>query len=106
MKASPLILNLIKWLETIKVCWSKYTAYRLNFFLQIIGPGLVFFFIKYNLWNSIYRGDTEIVLGNFTLPEMIQYHVWSMIVGLISIGHTSMNLSEDIRMGRIEISPT
>ncbi len=46
--------NISKWWITIKISWVKHTAYRLNFFLQIIGPSLVFFFVKYNLWSSIY----------------------------------------------------
>ena len=32
---------------------------------------------------------------------MISYHVWSFIVSLIAQGHNSMNLSEEIRLGRI-----
>lgn len=92
---------LLKWWQTIKVTWVKHTAYRLNFFLQIIGPGLVFFFIKYQLWLSIYQGNQELVISGFTLDQMIQYHVWSFLVALVAHGSGSWNLSEDIRMGRI-----
>jgi ABC-2 type transport system permease protein len=91
----------LKWWQTIKVTWVKHTAYRLNFFLQIIGPGLVFFFIKYQLWSSIYRGDQQTIIGGFTLDQMIQYHVWGFLVALIAQANGSWNLSEDIRMGRI-----
>jgi len=93
--------GLPKWWQTIKVSWAKHTAYRLNFFLQVIGPSLVFFFIKYNLWSSIFQGDMNLEIKGYTFTEMINYHVWSMIVGLVAQGHTAMNLSEDIRMGRI-----
>lgn len=92
---------LLKWWQTIKVTWVKHTAYRLNFFLQIIGPGLVFFFIKYQLWHAIYQGNTDIIIGNFNLEQMIQYHVWGFLIALIAQANGSWNLSEDIRMGRI-----
>jgi ABC-2 type transport system permease protein len=91
----------LKWSQTIQIAWSKYTAYRLNFFLQIIGPALVFFFIKYNLWSSIYQGDQDVVIGNFNFEQMIQYHIWAMMVGLLAQGHTAMNLAEEIRLGKI-----
>jgi ABC-2 type transport system permease protein len=93
--------NFEKWLQTIKISLSNFTTYRFNFFLQVIGPGLVFFFIKYNLWSSIYNGDQEILIGGYTFQTMIQYHGWSMIVLLLCQGMTANNLSEDIRMGKI-----
>jgi ABC-2 type transport system permease protein len=90
-----------KWWQTMKVSWTKYTTYRLNFFLQVIGPSLVFFFIKYNLWSSIFNGDLDISIKGYNFESMITYHVWSMIVGLLAQGHSGMNLSEDIRHGKI-----
>jgi ABC-2 type transport system permease protein len=93
--------EIFKWWQTIKISWSTQTAYRLNFFLQIIGPALVFFFVKYNLWSSIYAGDKIIKIEGYDFSSMINYHVWAFIVGLLGQGHNSMNLSEDIRLGRI-----
>lgn len=93
--------ELAKWWQTIKISWSRYTAYRMSFFLQIIGPSLVFFFIKYQLWDSIYKGDKELIINGYSFSAMITYHVWSFIVSLLAQGHNSMNLSEEIRLGRI-----
>lgn len=93
--------NLSKWWITIQITWVKHTAYRLNFFLQIIGPALVFFFVKYNLWSSIYAGDEELVIKGFTFEQMINYHTWAFVVSLVAQGHGSWNLAEDIRLGRI-----
>lgn len=90
-----------KWLETIRISTSKVMAYRLNFLLQIIGPTLVFYFIKYNLWSSIYKDDPALIIGGYTLSAMLAYHTWGLIVELLASGYTAMNLSEDIRMGRI-----
>lgn len=93
--------NLSKWWITIQISWVKHTAYRLNFFLQIIGPALVFFFVKYNLWSSIYAGDEALVIKGFNFEQMINYHIWAFVVSLVAQGHGSWNLAEDIRMGRI-----
>ena len=93
--------NLAKWIQTMRISWSQLTAYRLNFFLQVIGPSLVFFFIKYNLWSSIYAGDTTAVIQGYTFNDMITYHAWNLIVSLIAGGYASHNLAEDIRLGRI-----
>jgi ABC-2 type transport system permease protein len=90
-----------KWWQTIRIAWSKHTAYRLNFVLQILGPTLVFFFVKYNLWSAVYSTSPETVIKGYTFQEMIQYHVWALVVGLIAQGHMVVNLSEEIRMGRI-----
>ena len=94
-------LNLSKWWQTIKISWSKETAYRLNFFMQITGPVIVFFFINYNIWSSIYGNDSTLIIKGHTFSQMINYHAWSMIVGMLAKGHMSFNLSEDIRLGRI-----
>lgn len=90
-----------KWIKTILISLNKVMAYRFNFFLQVIGPALVFFFVKYNLWNSIYAGNPEKLIQGYNFKEMISYHSWALVVGLLTQGHSSMNLSEEIRMGRI-----
>jgi len=93
--------NFSKWWITIQISWVKHTAYRLNFFLQIIGPALVFFFVKYNLWSAIYGADDSLVIKGFNFEGMINYHIWAFVVGLVAQGHGSWNLAEDIRLGRI-----
>ncbi len=92
--------NLRKWLETIRIGWSMVTAYRLNFLLLIIGPALVFYFIKVSLWSSIYSSDTELING-FNLKQMLEYHAWSLIVVLMAQSSNGVNLAEDIRYGRM-----
>ena len=93
--------NLAKWISTIKISWVKYTAYKLNFFLTIIGPALVFFFVKYNLWSSIYKSKDGLVIQGYDFEQMIQYHLWAFIIALVASGFASWNLSDDIRLGRI-----
>lgn len=96
--------NFYKWWQTIKIAWSNYLTYRFNFFLQIIGPSLVFFFIKYNLWSSIFsssNGTQDVIIQGYSFEAMISYHAWSLVIALLAQGHSAHNLSEDIRLGRI-----
>lgn len=90
-----------KWMITIKTSWSNLLTYRLNFFLQVIGPSLVFFFIKYNLWWAIYSSHNGATIKGMTFNQMMNYHVWALITSLIYRGHNSNSLSEEIRLGKI-----
>jgi ABC-2 type transport system permease protein len=90
-----------KWLQTFRIGCSNYLAYKLNFLLLIIGPTLVFFFIKYNLWTSIYAMDGVETIQGYTLQGMLEYQVWVMILAFLAKSYNSMNLAEDIRLGRI-----
>lgn len=100
-KPHPISLYLAKWWQTMLTAWSQYTTYRLNFFLLVLGPALIFFFIKYNLWSAIYGGNEDVILRGFNQSEMISYHALVLIVSLLAQGHSANNLSEEIRMGRI-----
>ena len=93
--------ELDKWTSTIKVGWSNHLAYRLNFVLQILGPAIVFFFIKYNLWCSVYANDPHQNIQGYSLSSMLEYQVFVLVISLLGQGSNSMNLAEDIRMGRI-----
>ncbi len=90
-----------KWTATIAYSWTKSLAYRFNFFLEVIGPVLVFFFVNYNLWTSIYAGDKDLVIQGYRYKDMINYHAWGLVVGMLARGYMSGNLAEDIRLGRI-----
>ncbi len=90
-----------KWWATIRIAWSKTLAYKLNFLLLVIGPTLVFFFVKYNLWTAIYSLEGITSIQGYSLKEMLHYQIWGLIVGFLVQGYNSMNLAEDIRLGRI-----
>lgn len=95
------VISGLKWWQTIKVSWSNIMTYRMDFFLQILAPGMIFLFIKYNLWSSIYNGDMTLVLAGHNFTQMIQYQTWALMVLLLTQGHKSLNLAVDIRLGRI-----
>lgn len=85
----------------MKYQWSISLTYRLNFFLEVIAPILVFFFVQYNLWSAIYGNDPNLIIQGYSKSQMIAYFGWTLIVGMISRGHLSGNIAEDIRLGRI-----
>ncbi len=99
--SQALATELSKWGATIRVSWTKYLAYKLNFILLVIGPVLVFFFIRYNLWASIYSLEGITSLQGYDFASMLAYQVWVMIIGFLGQGYNGRNLAEDIRLGRI-----
>ena len=93
--------QLAKWWATIRISWNKQLSYKLNFLLLVIGPSVVFFFVKYSLWTAIFRLEGISTIQGYDLSNMLRYQIWSLIVALVAQGYNSMNLAEDIRMGRI-----
>lgn len=93
--------NLLKWWQTLKISWSNHTAYRLNFVLQVIGPVVIFFLIKYSLWSAIYKDDTEQLIQGYNFQQMITYNIWVLIVQLLAQAQMGWNMANDIRLGRI-----
>lgn len=93
--------ELKKWQQTIQISIANHLAYKSDVILQIIGPAIVFFLIKYQLWTSIYSFSEAEALKGYTLNSMIEYQAWVMLVGFLSQSYNSRNLAEDIRLGRI-----
>lgn len=93
--------RLRKWWATMAVAWQSQAAYRLNFVLLVLGPALVFFFVKVSLWTSIYAGAGGGAVGGIGRQAMVAYQCHVLMIGLLSQGYTSVSLAEDIRLGRI-----
>ena len=93
--------NLAKWRETIIINFSKIIAYRVNFLLTIIGPAVVAFFIKYQLWSAIYSSHPETTINGYSLSQMINYHVWALIIALAAQGKPDTDIPLEIRYGKI-----
>jgi ABC-2 type transport system permease protein len=90
-----------KWLATIQISWSKHTAYKLNFLLFFVGPTVVFFLIKFNIWSSIFALEGVTNVAGYDRTAMLKYQGWVLIVSFLAQTHSSMQLGEDIRLGRI-----
>ena len=83
------------------ISFSKISSYRINFILTILGPAFIFFFIKYNLWSSIYEDYPGGKINGYDLQQMISYHVWALIISLVAQGHSALDLAVEIRHGKI-----
>lgn len=94
-------LEFAKWRTTIASALVRHMSYKVDFFLMLLAPSLVFVSVNYTVWRSIYtlRGASSI--GGFSMEEMLHYQCWSLIATLLIRSHRSWDLSEDIRMGRI-----
>ena len=91
-----------KWGQSVATALIRSANYKIDFILTLIVPVAVYFFIKYNLWTSIYYFNSNELLGGWTLSKMIQYQFWILILDLFVRSHFfSQKLSEDIRLGRI-----
>jgi ABC-2 type transport system permease protein len=93
--------QLAKWSETVRICWSTQLAYKLNLLLLVIGPMVVFFFIRQSLWRAIFAVAGTTQVQGYDLPAMLRYQGWVLVVSLIAQGQSNMQISEDIRLGRI-----
>jgi ABC-2 type transport system permease protein len=100
-RAGALRREAAKWLQTMQVHWSGQLAYKLHFVLLVLGPTLVFFFVKYNLWTSIYSREGIREIQGYDLGGMLRYQVWVMIVSFLAQGYNALSLAQDIRLGRI-----
>ncbi len=69
--------------------------------MKVIGPMLVFLFIKYSIWSSIYADDPQQLIGGYTLQEMLVYHLWFLVVALMGMAYFGVDLADDIRLGKI-----
>jgi len=93
--------ELKKWTRTFAITWSSQFAYRADFLMQVIGPALVFFLVKYNLWTSLFRLSGISQIQGYGKAQMLAYQAWVLLVTLLAQGYNNMNLSEDIRLGKI-----
>jgi ABC-2 type transport system permease protein len=90
-----------KWRTTIEASLTRQMAYKLDFFMTLIAPIVVFSIVSYAVWRSIYSLRAGSGIGGFSMEQMLQYQCWALIAALLIRSHRSWNLSEDIRMGRI-----
>ena len=93
----------LKWGQSVKTHLAQAITYKVDFLLTTIAPILVFFFIKYNLWTSIYIINDSSSIKGYTLKAMISYQIWILIFDLFANASYSLgqNLAEKIRLGRI-----
>jgi ABC-2 type transport system permease protein len=92
----------LQWrLAALKNGFQDATAYRIEFFLEILGSALVPATIQLVLWYAIFKigGNTEI--SGLTYNELIQYTMASVLFSQIRGGDHDFELQEMIRSGQL-----
>ena len=97
-------VSILRWIEkvfaTSLISWNNMLVYRASILLQVVAPMAILLLMKLALWNAIFFQKEELVAG-FSWEQMREYHCFFFLSGLLGQGHSSTNISEDIRMGRI-----
>ncbi len=96
-----MIIELNKFVLTTKTHLTKRLAYRFDFFLTLVAPSFMFLFVKYSLWDSIFKNSGNEIISGYTFTQMIQYQLWTTLVFFLIRGYNSFDLSIDIRHGKI-----
>lgn len=92
----------LKWIQSIKIGLVRAVTYKMDFLFTTTVPLFLFFFIKYNLWTSVYSVNGASSIQGYSLKEMIVYQIWILIFDICTRSRFfSVNLSESIRLGRI-----
>lgn len=88
-----------KYLAIAKASWQEYLAYRLNFFLEVLGD-LVTRLVIIAAWFAIYQDLGQETIGEFSLPEMITYLLGVGIINSFILQASQGNdINDDINRG-------
>ncbi len=91
------------WLVA-KLTWQEYLAYRMNFWLEIIG-GLITMLITIALWYYIYQSQALDIIGGYTLKQMITYLLGAgLINSFILLTAQGDEINDDINQGLLSIN--
>ncbi len=74
-------------------------AYRLNFFLEILGGAALFGAILF-LWLNVYKNSGGAAIGGYTLPQMITYIIGGgLISSFVLLTAQGDEIDDDINTG-------
>lgn len=90
----------VYWLIA-KATWQEYLSYRLNFLLEVIG-GVFAMLIAMAVWHSIYSGESQEVIGSYSLEEIITYLLGvGIISSLLFLTGQGDDINDDINRGTL-----
>lgn len=92
----------IEWrIAALKNGFQDATAYRIEFFLQVIGSAAVPALIQWILWYAMFKlgGQTEV--AGMTYAQMIHYTLASVLFSQVRGGDHDFELAEMIRSGQL-----
>lgn len=90
-----------KWWLNCSLSIINQLAYKMNFLITFLAPGLIFYCIRISLWVSIYTLGNHSSLSGISKEQMIAIQTWILIVSLISQSFYTTDIAMDIKFGRI-----
>ena len=84
----------------LAISWKNALAWRFSMVLSLLtGPMIIF--VNYTIWTAIYKTTGKMLLGGYTLEQMITYTVISFTLGYLIWDDIDETLHEDILTGRL-----
>lgn len=88
------------YLATFRSGLSSLLEYRMDYFSNSFLSLLVLIGVQYFLWNSVFAGRDNLVIGQYTSDSMFLYVIFAAVYGvIIRSGRIEKNVSEEIRKG-------
>jgi ABC-2 type transport system permease protein len=79
---------------------SSLLEYRMDYFSNSFLSLLVLIGVQYFLWDSVFAGRDNLVIGQYTSDSMFLYVIFAALYGvIIRSGRIEKNVSEEIRKG-------
>jgi len=92
----------LNWrLAALKNGFKDYTAYRVEFLMEILGNAIVPAAIQWVLWYAIFKTDGATELAGMTYVQMLHYTLVSVLFNQVRGGDQDFELAEMIRTGQL-----
>ena len=89
-----------QYLPFVRAGVQNLIVYRMNFLGFIIG-GLIYCFVMYYLWKSVFMASGGETFMNFTMSDMVLYLFLSNVAGEVTFSTVSNDIAEEIKDGSI-----
>lgn len=97
---------MITFLTVSRLALTEYLAYRLNFFLEILG-NLVFLGVSLIIWLFIFNQQGGMALDGYTKPELITYFLGAAaLASFLLFAGQGDEVDRDIMEGRLSLRLT
>lgn len=89
-----------KYWVVAKMALAEYFAYRLNFWLEMLGS-FILTLATVAVWYAIFTEKQQSIIGGYTLPQMMTYLLGAGFLGsFILSSQQGDDINDDIHLGR------
>lgn len=86
-----------------KGAMKEFVAYRLNFYIFILGNFLQLAVLLY-IWNAVFASSGQATMNGFTFHEMVIYVIISAMTGMLTSNDIHWMIGSDVRSGDIAMN--